>query len=92
MKFKSTKDLRHVPEICHDGELERRIEIDGSIAVGDLTCRVDGADKERIARFPDPVRPIRSTMVEASDSLRHEWNSYLYARAKSSVFGEKFCK
>ena len=92
MKFKSTKALRHVPEICDDGELERRIEIDGSIAVGDLTCRVDGADKERIARFPDPVKPIRSTMFEATDSLRDTSNSYLHANAKSSAFGEKFCK
>ena len=72
IKFKSTKALRRVPEICDDGELEGRIEIDGSIAVGDLTSGVDGADKEGVSRFSKPVKPIRSTMFEESDSLRHE--------------------
>ena len=60
-----------VPEIGHDGHVERRVDVDGSVAVRDIARGGGGeaADEERVSGLPDPVQTARSAAFVDSEGL-----------------------
>ena len=58
-----------VPEISHDGNVERGVDVDGSVAIRDIARGVGAADEERVSGLPHPVQTARSAVFVDSEGL-----------------------